>query len=136
MWTVVGIIIRDPDADPSTYSQVVNTWLKRSGTLPLTLYLGQVSLLYDVPLSRTKPGLIKAILSVFYMHSSRWEDVTLTLYESPKLSLPRLGFAFLDDGRSGFVFHSAKLRVSRDCLGHAHSKHLQAHKFPGVKYPI
>ena len=91
MWTVVGIIIRDPDADPSTYSQVINTWLKRSGTLPLTLYLGQVSLLYDVPLSRTKPGLIKAILSVFYTHSSRWEDVTLTLYESPKLSLPRLG---------------------------------------------
>ena len=90
LWATVGIIIRNPDMDPSATAHVVNTWLERSGTLPLKLYLGQLSLLYDVPLSKTNPALAKSILSVFYSHSSRWQDVTLSLYETRSLSLPRL----------------------------------------------
>ena len=91
LWTIVGIIVRNPDADPSVFSHVLNIWLERSGTLPLTLYLVQLRLGYDDPQRPTRPTLLKAILSVLYAHSSRWEDVTLNLYESPKLSLPRLG---------------------------------------------
>ncbi|KAF8346116.1 hypothetical protein F5887DRAFT_962750 [Amanita rubescens] len=90
LWSSVGIIIRDPDRDPSASAHVIDTWLKRSRTLPLTLSLGQLSLLYDNHRSKTKPALVKSILSVFYSHSSRWQDVSLYLYDTRSLSLPQL----------------------------------------------
>ena len=90
LWTTVGIILAKPDTDlPATAIQVVNTWLECSGTLPLMLYLAQVS--YNSPLmSNTHPTLAQSILFTFYSHSSRWQDVNLFLYGIQSLLLPRL----------------------------------------------
>ena len=95
LWSSVGIIIRNPDMDPSTTADVINTWLKRSGSLPLTLCLGQLSLVYDNPRLRSKPALVKSILSVFCSHSSRWRDVSLYLYDTRSLLLPRVNTPLL-----------------------------------------
>ena len=61
LWISVGMVIGNPDRDPSaTGTQVVNTWLERSGTLPLNLYLTQLplSMSYNIPpMSGTDPTL-------------------------------------------------------------------------------
>ena len=88
IWTTVGIIIRTQDADPSAFSHVINIWLERSGILPLTLYLVQH---LGAGTRLDAYAHLKAILSVLYSHSSRWENVTFNWFESPELSLPRLG---------------------------------------------
>ncbi|KAF8346115.1 hypothetical protein F5887DRAFT_123620 [Amanita rubescens] len=91
LWTTVGITLGNPDKDLSTTVHVVDNWLERSGTLPLKLYLAQMSSVYDVPLSRsTDVAHSQPILSAFYSHSSRWQDVSLSLYETRLLSPPRL----------------------------------------------
>ena len=93
LWTTVGIIIGNPDIDPSPATQVINTWLDRSGTLPLNLYLAQLPLStsYDIPpMSSTNPTLAQSILSAFYSHSSRWQDVNLILYSVRSFFLPGL----------------------------------------------
>ena len=95
LWTTVGIILEaDQDTDPSaTAIQVVNTWLERSRTLPLKLHLAELS---DEPddddsaMSITNPTLSQSILFAFYPHSSRWQDVSLSLYGIQSLMLPRL----------------------------------------------
>ena len=90
LWTTLGIILGNPDTNPSaTAIQVVNTWLERSGTLPLKLYLAKLS--YDAPpMSNAHPTLSQSILFAFYLHSSRWQDVNLFLYGIRSLQLPRL----------------------------------------------
>lgn len=65
LWSSVGIIIRNPDMDPLATADVINTWLERSGTLPLTLCLGQLSLGYDNPQSRSKPAHFIRLLLAF-----------------------------------------------------------------------
>ncbi len=95
LWSSVGIMIRNPDMDPSAAAHIIDTWLKRSGTLPLTLNIGQLSLVYDNPRSRAKPALVKSILAAFYSHSSRWQHVALYLYDTRSLSLPQLNAPLL-----------------------------------------
>ena len=94
LWTTVGMVIGNPDRDPSaTGTQVVNTWLERSGTLPLNLYLTQLplSMSYNIPpMSSTDPVLAQSILSAFYSHSSRWQDVNLRSYSIWSFFLPGL----------------------------------------------
>jgi hypothetical protein len=42
LWTTLGMILGNPDTDPlATATQVVNTWLEHSGTLPLKLLSGK-----------------------------------------------------------------------------------------------
>ncbi len=86
LWTTVSITLVGPGTmDPSATASatyVINAWLERSGNLPLKLYLAQ--------LSNTDPALFQSILSAFYSHSSRWQDVSLLLYQTRSLLLPQL----------------------------------------------
>ena len=88
LWSSVGIIIRNPDMDPLATANVINTWLEHSGTLPLTLCLGQLSLGYDNPQSRSKPAHFIRLLLAFI-------QVAVYLYDTRALSLPRLNAPLL-----------------------------------------
>src|SRR5258707_334235 len=46
IWTSVGVLIRNPNMDSLIGAHIINTWLERSGTLPLTLHLKYD---YDAP---------------------------------------------------------------------------------------
>lgn len=64
LWTTLAIVIRKLSMDLLVGGQVINTWLERSGTLPLEL-----SLLYSPPWrpqGTTVPTLLETILTVFY----------------------------------------------------------------------
>ncbi|KAF8351672.1 hypothetical protein F5887DRAFT_1069346 [Amanita rubescens] len=86
LWTNVGVAIRKLTMDPLVASQVINTWLERSGTLPLVLYLMYLPLWPQSAM----PTLLETILTVFYSHSYRWQTVTLFLPEPPLMSIPQL----------------------------------------------
>ncbi|KAF8629914.1 hypothetical protein AX15_003192 [Amanita polypyramis BW_CC] len=88
LWSTLGISIRDSALDKLTAVHVTNKWLERSGTLPLTLRLKHNPF---VPFLNPRPVLVKAILSVFANHASRWEDVALYLEGCPRLALPQVG---------------------------------------------
>jgi hypothetical protein len=74
--------------DPSAADTVINTWLERSGTLPLTLRLEHKS--YCDPATATTT-LIETILSIFGSHASRWQDVYFSLPETLAVLVPPLG---------------------------------------------
>ena len=89
LWTTVGIAIRKLNMDPLAAGRVIDTWLERSGALPLRLYLIYLIRLPLWPQS-TMPSLLKAILTTFYSHSIKWQVVTLYLPEPPLMSIPPL----------------------------------------------
>ncbi|KAF8351671.1 hypothetical protein F5887DRAFT_1069345 [Amanita rubescens] len=86
LWTTVGVTIDKRTMKPLVGGQVINTWLERSGTLPLVLNL----IYWPLGPRRIMPTILETILTVFYSHSSRWQTVTLYLPEPPLMSIPRL----------------------------------------------
>ncbi|KAF8328969.1 hypothetical protein F5887DRAFT_334755 [Amanita rubescens] len=96
IWTTVGIVIRGrhmDSQDVSAAAHIITTWLKRSGALPLTLSLDYNPYYHNCAKDHTRARLafIEVILSVFGVHSSRWQDVNLSLCETPSVSWPQLG---------------------------------------------
>ncbi|KAF8343315.1 hypothetical protein F5887DRAFT_1103970 [Amanita rubescens] len=88
MWTTMGIVTCDWPTDPSTADNVINTWLERSGTLPLTLRLEHKP---SCDPASTMTALIENILSALGSQASRWQDVYISLPETLPVLFPQLG---------------------------------------------
>ena len=85
LWTSIGIRIRlQNDRDPC--NRIVNMWLERSGTLPLTVAIHHI----NYKINRT---VLDAILTAVSAHSSRWQIVKITARRPdwfPRLRLENL----------------------------------------------
>src|SRR6266550_3321160 len=92
LWNIVAISIHNLKRDPQVGRQVINSWLERSKSLPVGLYL----IYRPKGFSRTGGDLLGTILSVFYSHSSRWQHVFLILSYAPTLSFPQLNAPLLE----------------------------------------
>jgi hypothetical protein len=91
IWTTVGIVIcrRHRDSDVSAAAHIITTWLKRSGALPLTLRLDYNPYYRNAKdPTRARLALIDVVIG---SHSSRWQDVNLSLYKTSSVSWPQLG---------------------------------------------
>ena len=90
LWSSISIRIhRQNDIDPLICTRIINTWLERSGTLPLTVTIDHTA--YNVP--SIEPTVLDAILSVVCSHSSRWQNVDITAWLP--VSFPRLKLEIL-----------------------------------------
>ena len=80
LWASVGILLRHPnDVDPSICAHITNTWLERSGILPLTVAIEYEEIDY-LAQSPTTPAVLDAVLSVVCSYSSRWRNVAITTW--------------------------------------------------------
>ena len=81
LWANVGILLRHPDdVDPSICAHTTNTWLERSGILPLTLAIDYEKIDYRARSPTTKPTVLDAVVSVVCSYSSRWQNVDITTW--------------------------------------------------------
>ena len=81
LWASVGVLIRHPNnIDPSICAHVINTWLERSGALPLTVAIEYTKRNCHDRSRRTNSTILADVLSVVYSHSSRWKNVAITTW--------------------------------------------------------
>jgi hypothetical protein len=84
LWASIDIRLHHlNDVDPSICAQTANTWLERSGILPLTVaidYFGSLN---------TKSTVLDALLSIVCSYSSRWQNVAINSWAP--VSFPQLG---------------------------------------------
>ena len=80
LWASVGVLLRHPNnIDPSICAHIINTWLERSGILPLTVTIEYMKINYDRSCT-TKSTILADVLSVICSHSSRWKNVAITTW--------------------------------------------------------
>ena len=88
LWSNIGIRIHHHnDVDP--YTRIINTWLKHSGTLPLTVTINH----NNIGDPSTMLTVSDAILAAVCAHSSRWQNVDIIAWLP--ISFPRLRLGIL-----------------------------------------
>jgi hypothetical protein len=81
LWANVGIRLRHPnDVDSSICAHITNTWLERSGILPLNVTIDYAKTDFRARNPTTKPTVLDAVLSVVCSYSSRWQSVVITTW--------------------------------------------------------
>ncbi|KAM6495447.1 hypothetical protein JOM56_008153 [Amanita muscaria] len=91
LWNELSILISDPEVE--VYLAMAESWIARSGKLPLNLRLHARANLRNT----YGPDMVQAHLNTFFRHASRWETVyinlmgTFSIYDCYGISFPEFG---------------------------------------------
>ncbi|KIL67342.1 hypothetical protein M378DRAFT_301779 [Amanita muscaria Koide BX008] len=86
LWNELAIRIADPTVDLDLATTMADSWIARSGELPLTLCL------YTSSRNEKGTAMAKAHLNTFFRYASRWESVDISLFGLSPVSFPNLKF--------------------------------------------
>ncbi|KIL67315.1 hypothetical protein M378DRAFT_22897 [Amanita muscaria Koide BX008] len=87
LWNKLCIRIENPKVDIDLATAMADSWIARSGELPLSLRLH----CYGWNEKEKVTAMVQAHLNTFFRYASRWESVDITLFGCSPVSFPNFG---------------------------------------------
>ncbi|KIL67321.1 hypothetical protein M378DRAFT_159736 [Amanita muscaria Koide BX008] len=85
LWNELSIQIVDPKVDIDLAIAMAESWVARSGELPLSLRLRANAK------NEKEDDMLQAHLDAFFRYASRWEYIDISLFECSEVSFPKFG---------------------------------------------
>ncbi|KAM6495446.1 hypothetical protein JOM56_008152 [Amanita muscaria] len=89
LWNELSILILDPKVDIDLAIAMAESWIARSGELPLSLRLHASPRAWNEKDQVT--AMVQTHLNTFFSYASRWEYIDISLFECSAVSFPKFG---------------------------------------------